>query len=153
MPLNDSTNSADLKVIATAGVTFRLFDFVTQNLLLVPFFLCSSSDSLVLWFFWFLWFSWFSGSCGSLVLLVLVVPWFLWFPGSSGSRGSCGSRGSMVLVLVLCVWLPCSTCSQIFSDGTTYGNLGVRDGMRATSERMVWRQIEDIMDSHSLQGG
>ena len=72
---------------------------------------------------------------------------FLCFAGSSGSRSS------MVLVLVLCVWLPCSTRSQIFSDGTTCGNLGVRDGMRATSERMVWRQIEDVMDSHSLQGG
>ena len=99
MPLNDSTNSADLKVIATAGVTFRLFDFVTQNLLLVPFFLCSSSDSLVLWFFWFLWFSWFSGSCGSLVLLVLVVPWFFWFSWFlwfSWFYGSC--FGSLCLV-------------------------------------------------------
>ena len=82
-----------------------------------------------------------------------MVLWFLWFSGSCGSCGSCGSRGSMVLVLVLCVWLPCSTRSQIFIDGTTCGNLGVRDGMRAKSERMVWRQIEDIMDGRSLQGG
>ena len=81
-----------------------------------------------------------------------MVLWFLWFSGS----GSCGSLVLVVLVvlvLVLCVWLPCSIRSQIFSDGTTCGNLGVRDRMRATSERMVWRQIEDIMDSHSLQGG
>ena len=48
-------------------------------------FFCSSSGSLVLWFFWFLWFSWFSGSCGSLVLVVL---WCLWFSSSSDSCGS-----------------------------------------------------------------
>ena len=59
----------------------------------------------------------------------------------------------MVLVLVLSVWLPCSTRSQVFSNGTTCGNLGVRDRMRAKSERMVRRQIEGIVDSRSLQGG
>ena len=77
---------------------------------------------------------WFSGSCVSRGSLVLMVLWFSWF---------FGSRRSTVLVLVLCVWLPCSTHTQIFSDGTTCGNLGVRDGMRAKSERM---ELGDELD-------
>ena len=87
---------------------------------------------MVLWFCWFLRFSGSRCSRGSLALVVLVVlcfSWFLWFSGS---------RGPLVLFLVLCVWLPSSTRSQIFSDGTTCGNLGVRDGMRAKSELKTW---------------
>ena len=93
---------------------------------------------MVLLVLWFLLFLWFSGSCVSHGSLVLVVLWFFWFSSFFGSRGS------MVLVLVLCVWLPCSTHSQIFSDGTTCGNLGVRDGMRAKSERMELGDERDM---------
>ena len=71
------------RVIATADVTSRLIDFVTETLLLVPLVLRGSSGSP-----WFLWFSVvplvLCGSSGS--------PWFFWFfvvllvlRGSSGS--------------------------------------------------------------------
>ena len=108
-------------VIATADVTSRLIDFVTETLLLVPsspWFFWFSVVLLVLlilvvlrgssgspWFFWFFCFSWFllvlvvlrgsSGSCGS--------QWFSWFSGYCGSSGSGG-------------WLSCCTSCQISSD-------------------------------------
>ena len=72
-----------------------------------------------------------------MVFVVLVVLWF------SGSSCSCGSTP-----LVLVLWLPCSTSSHIFSDGTTCGNVGVRDGMRAKSEQM---ELGDERDTNNYK--
>ena len=66
-------------------------------------------------------------------------PWFSWF------SVSCGSRGSLVLVVhvvaypvvVLVVGYPVVLAARSPSIVTTCGNLGVRDGMRVKSERML----------------
>ena len=129
-------------MIATADVTSRLIDFVTETLLLVPLVLRGSSGSP--WFFWF-----------SVVLLVLLVlrgssgsPWFC---GSSGSRGSSASPWFFWFSVVLVVlhgspwfsgssgWFSCVTSSQISSD---WHNMW-RDGMRVKSERMDERDTKN----------
>ena len=69
--------------------------------------------------------------------MVLVVPLVL-----RGSRGSLVLVALLVLVVghpvvVLVVGYPVVLAARSPSIGTTCGNLGVRDGMRVKSERMI----------------
>ena len=72
-----------------------------------------------------------------MVHVVLVVPLVL-----RGSRGSLVLAVLLVLVVgypvvVLVVGCPVVVAARSPSIGTTCGNLGVRDGMRVKSERML----------------